>query len=1037
MPNWRDRARGAGNAAATRALDDYGFQTRPSYFVLEPRVAFDGAFAASIAQIAHAAVGDGGAGHGDESCAHTETSLLLAALSSDSSGPVTQNNLSPSGLRALNILPPLPAPAASFIISAHALPDTGGGYNVGAWGLWENAGYAGSTAIDIRATVVAADALARGEFGTSGDDLLISAYDGNLTVKWEVFEAGSHQSVAVVSNAHFAITDIDGLGSIVNPAGTPELEAVSPDLHHLTSYTLDNPTNLQTSFSGIALTVQGTTAQSSEPTSLVQLDWSGVSSWQITYTALSPYPNNRNFVHDGNGGFAFTDPQSVTILAVDLDASNLTAPGSSYRTTFIENGSAVAVAGPDTAISENAILGADLDHADVVLKNADLADELRVGGRTASAGIIGGLNYTVTRDGTQITVALSGHASRASYEQALQQIAFYSTADNPPLYSRRIEISVSNAGFETTSNIAVSTIEIAAVNDAPVANADLGSTPEDGALSVSAASGLLANDTDAEGDTLTVTDFSILGVTRSFSAGQTAGLSGAGSLIIHSDGSYSFDPGTAYNGLKSSETATETVSYSISDGNGGTAVATFVITITGANDRPVTVDPANPGTLSNPIAASNPGHVLPVQYSKDSQHIAPFAAAIAIVDPDGDNLVYSATGLPKGLSINAATGVISGTLDHSASVTGPYNVRITATDSSGAATSYTLQWKVSNPAPITHEISASVTAGRSVTIRVVQNDSDPDGDPVHIVTASATAGTIEIGKSGEIRYASRPNFSGKDIITYQISDGEGGFATGRFVVDVTPDDVVPQNEDTGFQLVSERRAFNSDSDEPVEVTGAVLSAAAGHRGLDAVARALSSRHYILNAVNGMAGAYGDSAVRGDSDIEFEVAEPVSYARSGAAIGRLNSEPLKGFVLRTAYSGGNQELIVETLVGRESVYFNFTGIVGGVSDAAVEWTLSMADGRPLPDWIRRDTGRTFIAEVPSHAQPLNLKIIATFPNGSSVERYVMIDLKTGEIRPLKPPRAGHPFPPLFQDMFFKHAGLNGQRNRVFDLIERKA
>ena len=98
---------------------------------------------------------------------------------------------------------------------------------------------------------------------------------------------------------------------------------------------------------------------------------------------------------------------------------------------------------------------------------------------------------------------------------------------------------------------------------------------------------------------------------------------------------------------------------------------------------------------------------------------------------------------------------------------------------------------------------------------------------------------------------------------------------------------------------------------------------------------------------------------------------------------------------------------------------------------------MADGRPLPDWIKRDTGRTFIAEVPSHAQPLNLKIIATFPNGSSVERYVMIDLKTGEIRPLKPPRAGYPFPPLFQDMFLNHAGLNGQRNRVFDLIEREA
>ena len=43
-------------------------------------------------------------------------------------------------------------------------------------------------------------------------------------------------------------------------------------------------------------------------------------------------------------------------------------------------------------------------------------------------------------------------------------------------------------------------------------------------------------------------------------------------------------------------------------------------------------------------------------------------------DPDGDTLTYAATGLPAGLSINTATGVISGTLSLSAAAGSPYAV---------------------------------------------------------------------------------------------------------------------------------------------------------------------------------------------------------------------------------------------------------------------------------------------------------------------------------------------------------------------------
>src|SRR6185312_869321 len=62
-------------------------------------------------------------------------------------------------------------------------------------------------------------------------------------------------------------------------------------------------------------------------------------------------------------------------------------------------------------------------------------------------------------------------------------------------------------------------------------------------------------------------------------------------------------------------------------------------------------------------------------------------------DPDGDTLTYSATGLPGGMAINSATGLISGTL--SATSSGTYNTVITVSDGSLTATD-SFTWTVTN-----------------------------------------------------------------------------------------------------------------------------------------------------------------------------------------------------------------------------------------------------------------------------------------------------------------------------------------------------
>ena len=66
-------------------------------------------------------------------------------------------------------------------------------------------------------------------------------------------------------------------------------------------------------------------------------------------------------------------------------------------------------------------------------------------------------------------------------------------------------------------------------------------------------------------------------------------------------------------------------------------------------------------------------------------------------DPDGDPLTYAASGLPAGLSIDAATGLISGTIAFNAASGSPYTVdRHRHATASAVDASDTFSWTVSN-----------------------------------------------------------------------------------------------------------------------------------------------------------------------------------------------------------------------------------------------------------------------------------------------------------------------------------------------------
>ncbi|HEX2254764.1 MAG TPA: IPTL-CTERM sorting domain-containing protein [Thermoanaerobaculia bacterium] len=133
------------------------------------------------------------------------------------------------------------------------------------------------------------------------------------------------------------------------------------------------------------------------------------------------------------------------------------------------------------------------------------------------------------------------------------------------------------------SNTTTVTITITPVNDCPTAVADAAATDEDTAI----AGSVVGNDSDSESDPLVVTAVNGSGA----NVGVPIALTGGGLVTINADGTFSFDPNSAYEGLGTGQMAVESVNYTIDDQDSGAdpcaSTATLTITITGVNDAPL------------------------------------------------------------------------------------------------------------------------------------------------------------------------------------------------------------------------------------------------------------------------------------------------------------------------------------------------------------------------------------------------------------------------------------------------------------------
>lgn len=287
---------------------------------------------------------------------------------------------------------------------------------------------------------------------------------------------------------------------------------------------------------------------------------------------------------------------------------------------------------------------------------------------------------------------------------------------------------------------AVLTITIDGRNDNPVAVDDAATTIEAGGVfnattGADATGDVLANDTDvdsvANGETKTVTAVRTGAEAGSGTAGTVGSALGGtyGSLTLNGDGSFTYvidEANIDVQALRASgQTLQDRFTYTVTDTGGLTDLATITITIDGRNDTPV-------------ADAVNIDHTWPFgkRYSLD------ISSRFSDVDgaANGERLDFTISGLPDGLTYDAATGTISGT----PSDIGKFVITLTARDAAGASIirQFTLEVLAPPQAPATPPVAEAPMpqAPTSIDTTPVTNDTTPlptgtlgsglQGDPV-------------------------------------------------------------------------------------------------------------------------------------------------------------------------------------------------------------------------------------------------------------------------------------------------------------------
>ena len=494
------------------------------------------------------------------------------------------------------------------------------------------------------------------------------------------------------------------------------------------------------------------------------------------------------FVVSANGNYTFTPLNTYvgTTPVLTYTVSDGTATATSTLTVYVQpqDTPPVAVADANTIAEDGVATGNVLSNDTDAESDPLSVTQFTVGGVSYPAGTTATIpnvgTLVVNADGTYTFTPL------ANYNGTVPAISYLAT---------------DSAGYTATGQFSIT---VTAVNDTPVAVNDQATTPEDTPLS----GNVKTNDSDVDGNTLTLTQFTVGG--QSYSAGQTANIANVGSLQLNADGSYTFTPAANYNGAFSA------VTYTISDGNGGTATANLAINITAVNDAPV----ASNDTATTPQGSAKSGDILTgadtdvdgntLTLTQFSIGGVTYPAGTAANIPGVGTLVINADGTYTFTPIPIYVGTVP-------------TVTYTISDGNGGTATGTFIMTVSDvpEPPVATDDASTVGKNAAASGNLVSNDSDPESNTLTIASYSIAGvtgpftlgstvtipnvGTMRVNADGSYLFTPQPTYSGNvPTVTYTVSDGNGGTDTGLLNITVidtnTPptatNDPVTATEDT-------------------------------------------------------------------------------------------------------------------------------------------------------------------------------------------------------------------------------------------------
>ena len=282
------------------------------------------------------------------------------------------------------------------------------------------------------------------------------------------------------------------------------------------------------------------------------------------------------------------------------------------------------------------------------------------------------------------------------------------------------------------------TVTVQSENDAPIAVDDFAQGYEDTALTLD----VVANDSDPDADALIITHL----------------IASSGFATIQPDNTVRYQPAENFNGDAS-------IRYTVSDQRGGSAQANIKLSIQAVNDAPVALNDAITTHEDIPVII----HVL----ENDS-------------DIDSDLLSLDSVSVISGNGRVAISESKRITFVPERDFHGLVSIAYTISDELGKSASALITVRVHpvNDLPTVKNAAAETEQGLEMTLNILANASDIDGDILKIISATVENGEVSFDENGTVIYTPQADFSGLDILSYRISDGQGGQASAELAISV-------------------------------------------------------------------------------------------------------------------------------------------------------------------------------------------------------------------------------------------------------------